>query len=439
MRDLFETLRMDDVPFMARPNFAAELRHITLWGMFANLIDGSFSSIVVAKTFHSPLLVPVVWATPLLAHLLSFVWGVIVRDRPKVRTFMLLAFCAVASAGSIALTPSDREWGGWVFALQIALARIFMSGLVTIRTSIWNANYPTSHRARIAGRIQTISALLMVAMGGGVSLLFDQHAEYYRLVYPVIALLGLASLIPLRKVHVRGETRHLRRFNHRAAAAGSWPRLRDGLAEALAILRTDKPFAKYCSAQYLLGSANLMTDPILTVFLTQTARLGYFGSYLLMEQLPTLTALLTIGPWARLFDRVGVLRFRVVNSVYWLASLAFAAVALFVGTRTGGGWIGPALLILAAGRLLTGAGRGGGSIAWNLGHLQFAREHNAELYMGIHVALTGLRGLIMPFVGAFVYNAVGAGVMGIALVLGTAALVSFRQLARNAAEPTAVR
>src|SRR5512136_2703421 len=113
MRRIFDFLRTDDLPPMTRPNYAAEVRHISLWAVFANLVDGSFSSIVVAKTFHVPLLIPVVWATPMLANLVTFFWGVVIRDRPKVRTFVVLAIGAVLSAASIALTPSDWEpWGG---------------------------------------------------------------------------------------------------------------------------------------------------------------------------------------------------------------------------------------------------------------------------------------------------------------------------------------
>jgi MFS family permease len=436
MYRIFDFLRSDDIPRMARRSYGIEFRHILLWGMFANLIDGSFSSIVVAKTFHSPLLVPVVWATPMLAHLMSLLWGVVVRRRPKVRTFMVLAVGAVVSAGSIALTPSDwHPWGGWVFAAQIAAARIFMSGLVTVRTSIWKANYPQSHRARIAGRIQALNALLMLLMGMGVSLLFDHHAEYYRVVYPAIAALGVVSLLPLRRMRVRGEVRELRA---RAVAAkgaansgGAWTELRQGLAESAAILKRDRDFSRYCSAQYLLGSANLMTDPVLTIFLTQSAKLGYFTSYLLMEQIPMLVAVFTLRHWAHLFDRIGVLRFRVINSAYWLVSIALAAVSLAIGGTSFAGALTVALLVLAVGRMLNGLGRGGGMIAWNLGHLHFAGEHDAELYMGIHVALTGVRGIIMPFVGSTLYNLIGSSALAIAIALSGAAVAAFRRLARS--------
>ncbi len=448
MPRIFDFLRVDDIPTMARPNYLAELRHMTLWGLFANLVDGSFSSIVVAKTFGSPLLVPIVWATPMLAHVLSFVWGIVLRGQPKVRTFVVLAVFALASAGSIAFTPSDwHPWGGWVFAGQVALARIFLSGLVTVRTSIWKSNYPQSHRARIAGRLQALGALLMLGMGATVSLLFDRHAEYYRWVYPTIAAIGVISLIPLRGVRVRGEPRELKGFRNHLASEGEdnghLAQFDRGLKEAVTILRRDRDFSRYCSAQYLLGSANLMLDPVLTIFLTQGLGLGYFGSYLLMEQIPTVLSLLTLRRWANLFDRVGVLQFRVTNSVFWLASFVLVTAALLIHSIPIALAASVAMAVLVAGRVVNGVGRGGGSIAWNLGHLHFAGPHDAELYMGIHVALTGIRGVIMPFIGTVAYNLFGPVTLLLSVGLAIAAQRAFHRLAaaesraRSAASPRA--
>ncbi|MEW6252018.1 MAG: hypothetical protein AB1716_15360, partial [Planctomycetota bacterium] len=357
------------------------------------------------------------------------------------------ACCAIASAASIALTPASQEWG-WLFAAQIAAARICMSGLVTVRTSIWKANYPQSHRARIAGRLQALNALLLLGMGTVVSLLFTFDASFYRVVYPALAVFGALSLIPLRKLRVRGEERALEQYRAAHAGGAGDPPLRAllrGLREARDILRRDRPFARYCTAQYLLGSSNFMVDPVLTYWLAQKPGLGYFTPLLLMELIPAILVPLSIPHWAAHFDRVGVLRFRVVNSMLWLISALFAAAALLVDRAplSGnvalplGGWqvgLFPlatvlALAVLAGGRIANGAARGGGAIAWSLGHLQFAGPHDAELYLGIHVGLTGLRGLIMPSIGTWLFGLLGPGELLVAGCLTTGALLSFRRLA----------
>ena len=61
------------------------------------------------------------------------------------------------------------------------------------------------------------------------------------------------------------------------------------------------------------------------------------------------------------------------------------------------------LLWLALGRVITGIVNGGGSLAWQLGHNDFAPRDQLADYMGIHVTLTGVRGAFAPFLGMALY------------------------------------
>ena len=62
----------------------------------------------------------------------------------------------------------------------------------------------------------------------------------------------------------------------------------------------------------------------------------------------------------------------------------------------------PALLWIAA--ILRGFAFGGGVLGWNLGHHDFASAERSSSYMGLHVTLTGLRGLIAPIVAVSLYE-----------------------------------
>jgi hypothetical protein len=57
--------------------------------------------------------------------------------------------------------------------------------------------------------------------------------------------------------------------------------------------------------------------------------------------------------------------------------------------------------------------------------------------MGIHVALTGLRGMIMPFVGAVVYGWFGPWALLLGVGLASASLAVFQRLATGADPPPA--
>lgn len=457
MNRLLDFLRIDDIPRMSRRNYLYERRHVLIWGLFAGMVEGNTASIVAAKTFHgSPLLVTTVWTTPMVANMLTIIWGVLARGRSKVRLMTHLGLAATFFVASIAFTPSSPAWSGWLFAAQLLMARVFLAGVVTLRSSLWQANYPESHRARIAGRIQRLRALMALMVVASVSSLFDWDPSTYHYVYPAAALLGAIAILLLQRVRVRGEKREIADCRRQLTGAGGSPHrtLASGLQEAARILREDRDFARYCAAQFCLGSANFMIDPVLAFIVTRQLGLSYFASSALLDQVPVIFLLVSIPYWAAYFDRAGVLQFRVVNSIVWLASFILSALAIalvqFGGlpippdssagvVRYHGAWVTAAIVLLFIARPLAGLGSGGGSIAWNLGHLRFAGRHNAEIYMAIHVSLTGLRGIIMPFVGKFAYQLVGSGSFVAAAALGFAALIQFRRLAREAASPEPIQ
>ena len=147
-------------------------------------------------------------------------------------------------------------------------------------------------------------------------------------------------------MRVRGERGELKSFHaHQAASsqANGGGRARLGsLREIIQILRRDKAFARYCTAQFFLGSSNFMVDPVLTIVVTKQLGLSYFACTLLMDLLPATLMLLTMTTWAAYFDRIGVLRFRVVNSAVWVTSIACATLAMMTINVAG-----PALVSVA--------------------------------------------------------------------------------------------
>lgn len=457
------------VPFMARRAYTIEVRHFLFWGLFAGLVEGTVSAVVVAKTFGgSNFLITVVQATPAFANLVSLYWGALIVGRRKIPAFIALASASVAVALSIAVTPRS-DLGGWIFALQICLSRVFMSGVVTTRASLWKSNYPRSHRGRITANLQIVRTLmsLPVILGGG--LLFDLAPDAYHWFYPTIAVIGAFGLLVLRGERVRGEERTI---SHRINGAAREPIAQvsdplqpaieaedekkpladDGVIEPFSlvalvspwqiihrmkqVLRADPRFARYCKAQMCIGTANLMVMPVNTIVLTKVLNLNYTLSNGLLDFIPRVVTIAMLPVWARLFDRVGVLRFRMSNSLCWCGSLLFCGLgALFAHLSTGqaGALAAVAIGIYVLGRLFEGFAQSGGAIAWNIGHLHFAEDDKAELYMGIHVSLTGLRGLIAPFLGALLYTYMGWLVFMVGFVISLIGYFIFAGLAREEA------
>jgi hypothetical protein len=98
--------------------------------------------------------------------------------------------------------------------------------------------------------------------------------------------------------------------------------------------------------------------------------------------------------WATLLNKTHVLTFRSIHSWFFVVSslcIGFSIATHFLA----GLWIGA---------VIRGVGFGGGVLAWNLGHQDYAPIEQSGRYMGLHVTLTGIRGLLAPAIGMGLYT-----------------------------------
>ncbi|MBN2445435.1 MAG: hypothetical protein JXO22_01820 [Phycisphaerae bacterium] len=444
MRRVLDFLKTGDIPASARPNFIAELQFFLLWVVLGSVIDFNLIAIVAKKTFHATDgLTTLIWAIPILGNIFNMFWGVLLRGRRRVPA--MITICAGISllVGSIAFTPHTldagapgepaSQTGAWIFALQLAGVYVLMSGLVTLRVSLWQVNYPASHRAQVAGRFQIARLLATFAIPISLGLLYDYRPDAYRYVHAAAALIGLAALWPLARIRVTNEEAENRRLREHLRESGAdkghaADRVLKGVADSVRILRDDPPYRNYLTAQFLLGSANFFTEPILILIVTQRLGLGYFWSVFIMTMVKTGIMLVVTPAWSRFFDRVGIFRFRIYNSAFWCVSYVLVAAAMIVLTVSGDTCIPLVIGLIVLARMLNGLGAAGGMLAWPLGHLAFAREHQANLYLGIHVALTGVRGLLAPQVALQFFRIMGNTSLSVAVVLSLTGHIIFRRL-----------
>jgi hypothetical protein len=165
-----------------------------------------------------------------------------------------------------------------------------------------------------------------------------------------------------------------------AAAAPPPPR-----TSPLRVLREDPLFARYLGWQFLLGVSNMMIEPAVVY--------AYGASIAIVTVVPNVLSMATLPLWARWVDRMHAAEFRAKHSWLWVLSQG----VMGLGTLTG------SVFLIGLGRVVFGVARGGGNLAWSLGHNDFAHPERAGLYMGVHATLTGLRGLFAPFIGMLLY------------------------------------
>ncbi len=360
-------------------------------------------------------------ASTAIGNLTSGFWVALSAGRRKVPFLTGLMLATTLCVAAMALVPRTAA-GAWTLVGLVVLGWIFWSGVVTIRTTVWRANYPDADRATVAGRIATVQVLVMAFAGLAIGQALDLSMDLTKIVFPLLACFGVVGAIVYSRVRLRGQSRLAR--SERGGIASERASMNPLMV--VRVLSEDRRYAGYMACMMVFGFGNLMIGPTVAIILEDEFATNYLVAILVTSVIPLVIMPLAIPIWARLLGRMHVISFRAMHSwAFVCASLFFLLAVEFK--------LLPLLFVAAA---TLGIGFAGGMLAWNLGHQSFAPPHRDAQYMSVHVMLTGIRGLIAPFVGVWIYTTFAA--MGhpgftfaISLALNIAGALGFLHLRRR--------
>lgn len=387
-------------PGLVRHNYARELWSVGLLGPATACVEGGVVGVIAHKAFDaSDFIIALIAAAPAVSNLTAVVWTRMIHARDRVRAvnlFQVAVLVCVAVMGCATLAPPG--WGLWMLVTGCVLARCFLTGMIAARTDLWRGNYPRERRARTIGHVTLLASLVVGITAAVTGWVMDATPSGFAAVYGVSVLCGAAGVRVFSRIRWRGRGAQLAQ-EKRGVRTG--PRYQATLAAMTEVLRKDPMYRRFMAAQFMLGMPQLAAIPVFILALRDAFDLGYTGSMLLTQALPVVVPVLVIPLWAPLLDKLHIVRFRAWHS--WIFVLA--NLLMFLGF-----WLRNEPLLYLS-RVVLGVATGGGMLAWELGHHDFARRDQAAIYMGIHVFLTGVRGVFSPFLGTMLY-AGGAVVLG---------------------------
>jgi hypothetical protein len=272
---------------------------------------------------------------------------------------------------------------------SVLAARILWAGILTIRSAVWTANYPRHLAARMTGRIVVFSSLAIAGTAALAASALKSQIVSPRWLYGGAAIAGLVGALRYRAMRVRREYQLLAAENAEAGRGDAFsPRM------LTQILRSDPAYRAYMFWMGLYGGGSLMLTSQMVVVLSDQLHVAPSTQIALLAIIPLVTLPLFVPAWARLFDGRHVVVYR--SRQGW--ALVAAVLLNVLGAASG------SMPVLLAGALLLGIANAGANLGWNLGHNDFATLGRAQHYMGVHVTLTGLRGMIAPPLGIAVYE-----------------------------------
>ena len=361
-------------------------------------MEGGVLGVIIKNGFQSQvsdwllnIAVAIATGAPFFSNLLSFFWVRLSRGRSKARLVsnlaMLFCFCTFLMS-----FVSFTDTGLLFFLFVLIIARILWSGILTIRSNIWRANYPRHIRGKVTAKLATISALIMSTSGILVGWIIDWQFDYFRWVFIGFAGLAMFGAYRYRCLAVRHQQREIAR------------EIKDennpSLPKMFFLLRENKDFGKYMLAMFVLGSGNLMFMAPLIVYLNEQTNFAQLQQILITTAIPLALIPIAVRWWARLLDDNHIFHFRSIHSRGFVSALMVFLTAQLSGINE----------LFFVGSIIYGVAISGAVIGWNLGHNDFVgkglsdKNENPMDYMAVHVTLTGIRGLIMPLVGIAFYQ-----------------------------------
>jgi len=246
--------------------------------------------------------------------------------------------------------------------------------------------YPATHRGAAVGWVKAVaglSGLLATVLG---TFWFLWRPVQYFWVYSAVGIaLGFSAIayaqIPVpRKNDFEDPTAT---SPHRAFLAG----LRAFLA--------DRRFVRYQIGFWFAGFANHMSYAFIAESLKEDVHASDWTVFWIVALLPALLMSGSAPIWGRFLDRINPMSGRALFNAFQFVAYAFHC----YGGLTRQAWP------FVVGSVIHAIGNGGGTINWLTGSLYFAKQEQVSLYNSIHVGLTGLRGMLAPVIGVWIYGA----------------------------------
>lgn len=439
LQGFVNSFRPTSYPLMVRRNYRHELLTASTLPVAMTLTEGAVVGVLALKLFDvSAFQYAMLQAAPFFANLTSFVWTWLAKGKPKVPFVVGLMALALVSILAVGMLPVNATGAALLVVLTVA-TRCLLAGIVTIRASLWRMNYPKQMRAQITSRFVFLAAMIAATSPWLIYLLLDYQIESFRWLYPLAAGVGFVGVWFMYQVRVRRERvqlnfeqseidqdrqrrRERREAKQEASEQGNGKEsgwvirfLPGALSEPVyledtkpesqqryqsrstywAILKEDRIFRWYMICQFLMGIGNMMAITVtIKLITTMTGEDQYALAVFLTFAVPMAMAMVSLDRWAKYMDRVHIVQFRVYHNFLFCITMVLHWLAAGLGL----------LWLFGISQTMQGISRGGGMLAWQLGHNDFAKRELNQSYMGIHVMLTGVRGAVGPFLAIWLLS-----------------------------------
>lgn len=362
---------------------------IPFWGL-VNML-----SIILYKDLHiTPFQITLILMLKPMSALLAPYWSQAIYQRQD-RVISNLVWSNILRYIPFLFLPWVES--PWVIILAFAVYMVLYRGSMPAWMETFKRNLPEVTRERIFAYGSTIEYCGTAALPLALGFILDGYEQAWRWLFPVTALLGLASTWFLYRLPAMSadaqtppprETFSLFKEHILKPWKQSW---------SLMCERAD--FASF-QVGFMLGGAGLMVmQPALPMFFVDILDLSYTKIMFALAMCKGIGFTLASPFWIKMFRKVNIFSF---------SALVTVLAALFPFFLIGAQYH-IVLLYVAYG--LYGIMQAGSELSWHMSGPIFSQHKDSSAYSGTNVLSVGIRGCIAPTVGSLLYTATNSTVV----------------------------
>lgn len=324
---------------------------------------------------------------------------------------------ACAASGAVSFLGAALFDDARFFVACSALGVLSLTVGIPLMTQIYQENYPSARR----GHLFSLAAMARVAAASLFAWLagwwLDGRIEEYRVLMFAFSAAALTAAW----------------FTWRCPSSVFADETSSNPLAGMRHVRSDRVFRWLLASWMLMGLGNLLMLPLRVEFIANPRHgiaLSPMMVAVLVSIIPSVTNFVFALFWGRLYDRMNFFLLRIILNVCFMAAIA----AFFLR---------PGMSGFVLGSFLFGMAASGGNVAWSLWVTKIAKPALVAEYMGVHTFLTGVRGLIAPFLAFWLIESVeipslawwSLGLMAVASIMLAPEARTLRR--RRAADPSA--
>jgi hypothetical protein len=339
---------------------------------FMDSLTESLALVIVLRIFQAPNWIKsLVFASSFMGNFFTVLTQSLVARQKRYKTmdfstiyWLIVSFLVFASTLATSIVS---------FSILISFAIIFSKQPIPLMEDVYGQNYsPQERGSRLAVTLNLLllSTIIFGQIGGK---LMDLNLQNYKLVLLLVSMAAMGtavsfSKIPSRILPTKGKK---------------------SMASSIKIIFTDKQFGIALLWWSLSGIGIQMMGPLRTEYLMDsTCGMGASNMFTVLVSItiPMGFRIFSTFVCGQIFHRFNFIAIKLIVNLFLIAS-----VLLFFNTKI--------KFLVALASACAGIARGGGEIIWCLWVTKIVPKEKFSLYMGLNVAVTGLRGLLSPFIG----------------------------------------